>query len=448
MPLKQQKTPTMGKSNETTDPATPPTYAKAPRVTVSLYDEAVRTLYPAIIVKGLTMIIRSVKEDDELDLVVPEGFPEMDLEQFLDKSMDLTGDKYNNGNGVSFKEIDDLLKLEHNKEVLQKLFDKDSAQRVMVEKLRNEFEKLDEAGGEHIGHKTFLTHHRSIQREVACVYSVVKDTSSKRIIVAFRGTSPDSRDWSTNLNATLKRLETPVLVRDKMEGRLKERVLVHHGFHDYLFDNEDAQENGHDVERFDKIVSDIKAAINGEEGYSVYITGHSLGGALATMLSFKLAGADGPEFDAIPRPITCISWAAPMSGTTGTRTATEHMEKMGLLRSLRMCHPEDIVPTVPFLSFLRTRLMKHVGINVRLSDSSIRIEHSSKANFATALRNSIFKPFWQLPDSHFLPTYEERFADHANELKTITLDDLYTNTDCVSAEFAKELSFEGTSSNL
>jgi len=417
-------------------PATPPTYAKAPRVTVSLYDEAVGTLYPAVIVKGLTMIIKSADEG-KLDLDIPEGFPVKDLEQFLETSMDLT--QYNDGNGVSFAEIDDLLK--HNDKALKKIFKEGSAQREVVNKLREEFKKLDEADGEHIGNKIFLTYHRAIQRKVACVYNVVKDTSRKRIIVSFRGTSSGSRDWPTNINATLEKLETPGLVKDKMEGILKERVLVHHGFHDYLFDNEKAKAKTNDVERYVKIVSDIKAAIKGEEGYSVYITGHSLGGALATMLSFVLAGADGPEFDAIPRPITCISWAAPFSGTTGTRIATEHMEKMGLLRSLRMCHPEDIVPAIPFISFFRKRLMKHVGMNVRLGKSSIRIEHSSKANFMTALRGSIFKPICRLTTWHTLPLHEERFAEKAEELKKFTLDDLYEDTDYVNAEFAEEISF-------
>ena len=48
----------------------------------------------------------------------------------------------------------------------------------------------------------------------------------------------------------------------------------------------------------------------------------SLGGALATMFSFKLAGA-GTTSDWVPRPLTCITYAAPFTGTGGYRAAFE-----------------------------------------------------------------------------------------------------------------------------
>jgi hypothetical protein len=419
----------------TTATAVPTTYAKAPPVTVSLYDEAVRAFYPAVVVRGVTEIIQMAK-DKKLDLDIPKEFHEKNLGRFLEESMDLT--EFNNGNGLSFYEMD--LLVEHNKEALLKEFD-ESVFQTVVEKMREAFVNLDE-GKLHLGKGIFLTHHRAIQRRVTCVYNVVKDTTSKRIIVSFRGSAGflfSTRDWQTNLDACVVALETPALVKDKMEGILKERVLVHRGFYNYLFDNEKTRENG--PQRYDKIVADIKAAINGEEGYSVYITGHSLGGALATMLSFALAGADGPEYDAIPRPITCITFAAPFIGTKGTKIATEHMEKAGLLRSLRMCHPEDIVPTLPFVSMCRHQLMKHVGINVRIGGSGFRIEHSSRANFLTALRNSMFKPVWCVYRWHNLSFHEGRFAREAKELKKLTLDGLYKDPKIVSPEFAEEISF-------
>jgi hypothetical protein len=49
---------------------------------------------------------------------------------------------------------------------------------------------------------------------------------------------------------------------------------------------------------------------------------NSLGGALATMFSFKLSGA-GPKRDWAPRPITCITYAAPISGASSYRAVTE-----------------------------------------------------------------------------------------------------------------------------
>lgn len=55
-----------------------------------------------------------------------------------------------------------------------------------------------------------------------------------------------------------------------MKGVLQKRVLVHKGFYDYLFDNNRMDGK----QRYDMIIDDIEAAMNGEEGYSVYITGH------------------------------------------------------------------------------------------------------------------------------------------------------------------------------
>lgn len=56
-----------------------------------------------------------------------------------------------------------------------------------------------------------------------------------------------------------------------MKGKLKERLLVHNGFYKYLFDN-DRMEDG--KQRYDSVIADIETAINGEEGYSVVVSGH------------------------------------------------------------------------------------------------------------------------------------------------------------------------------
>ena len=96
---------------------------------------------------------------------------------------------------------------------------------------------------------------------------------NKRIIVTFRGSSGSfqtTRDWQTNLNARAVSMRTPKKIKDTMKGVLQKRVLVHKGFYDYLFDNNRMDGK----QRYDMIIDDIEAAMNGEEGYSVYITGH------------------------------------------------------------------------------------------------------------------------------------------------------------------------------
>ena len=47
---------------------------------------------------------------------------------------------------------------------------------------------------------------------------------------------------------------------------------------------------------------------------------HSLGGALASMLAFELAGRDE---DWIPKPVNCVTYASPFNGSSGFRDAFE-----------------------------------------------------------------------------------------------------------------------------
>eukprot|EP00956_Cyclotella_meneghiniana_P026445 scaffold57154_cov41-Cyclotella_meneghiniana.AAC.1 len=192
----------------------------------------------------------------------------------------------------------------------------------------------------------------SINAATECVYGVLKDKNKKRVIVVFRGsTDLSTRDWQTNFSAQLEGMKTPKLLQDKLVGRLKQRVLVHRGFYNYIFNNQMANGN----QAYDRILDDIKPFV--EEGYKIYVTGHSLGAALSSLLAFKLAGSDKSW---IPKPITCISYASPFVGTDGFRTAFSLLEKMGLIRYLRVTTDGDTVPTIPPFSLgLTRRLMKH-----------------------------------------------------------------------------------------
>ena len=73
-----------------------------------------------------------------------------------------------------------------------------------------------------------------------------------------------------NLKFYAAPLPTPDAVKDKMKGVLKERVLVHRGFRDYIWANEYIE----GPQRAEMIYNDIKAAIGGEKGYSVCLSGH------------------------------------------------------------------------------------------------------------------------------------------------------------------------------
>jgi hypothetical protein len=112
--------------------------------------------------------VMHLARNSDLTLAVPEGFVVKDPKRFLSETMDLT--EYNNGNGVSFAELNEFI--EFNKEALCARFPNNFS----VDHMREMYDG--------IGDKMFLTHLRSIQGDVACVYGVVKDTYVLRILVA------------------------------------------------------------------------------------------------------------------------------------------------------------------------------------------------------------------------------------------------------------------------
>jgi len=278
----------------------------------------------------------------------------------------------------------------------------------------------------------FLETFTSIDQATQCVYGVLKDMNTKRVIVVFRGSTGvfTTRDWQTNLSAQMADMRTPKLLVDRLKGILKERVLVHRGFYNYLFNNRRADGD----QRFDMILDDIKPFV--EDGYKIYVTGHSLGAALSSLLSFKLAGSPKSW---IPKPITCISFASPFNGSSGFRTAFTELEKMGLIRYLRVTVDSDVIPTAPPFSLgWRRRLMKHVGINLRLANDSFNINHPNTNGLRNAFSNSLFKPVWSLLYYHSTKTHGDRMDKQKETLKNMYLNDLYDDEKIMGKEFTRE----------
>lgn len=382
-------------------------------------------LYVSKLVYHFGAIVKAAR-NAEIVLKVPVDFP-IELKDFQDKSLTLSNKSFNNGNGLSLVEMMEVIQL--NKESIATVLGEDSVYGLEIIENIAKFKASCEV--EHDEGMYFLSVYRSVQAKISCVYGIVKDVSNKRIIIAFRGSST-TRDWISNLKANVVKLETPALIREKLDEDLKEHVYVHDGFHDYLFENKRRKDG---IQIYTRIVEDVKPLI--EDGYSVYVTGHSLGGALAHLLSFKLAG-DEDHRDWLPKPITCISYAAPYSGASGYRTAMEQLEKDGLLRSLRVTNGEDVVPASPPFSLgFPFRTMKHTGINLRLTKNGYSTVHSSVGGFKNAVKNTFLKPVWRLLTWHGLQLHDSRMDEYYKDLHKITIDDLYKDQTVVSKEFAE-----------
>lgn len=367
--------------------------------------------------------VLKVIRDDESPFILnfPEEIKQETLMKFRDTALDFTNfTKSEESRGMPFDIV--LKTLEMNIETVKQIRGGDGE---YVAEILEKFRKQEDENGDK--NRYFLETFRSLKGKRRCVFGILKDTVEKKIIVVFRGSvSEGTRDWQSNFNAFSASMPTPPLLKDKMKGKLSNRLLMHKGFYEYLFHNEEIVEG---PESFDQMLIDIQNVL--EDGYSIYVTGHSLGAALSSTASFALAGSDKKW---IPKPITCISFASPLTGTKGYRTAFHELEKDGMIRYIRFTNNNDVVPSAPPMGF-HGRPYKHVGINIRLHDDKIHMHHSSEKSIIEAGKNSLIKPLWKALDQHSLKLHEARMETSSDDLMKVSIDDLYNDKDLLSSDY-------------
>jgi len=118
-------------------------------------------------------------------------------------------------------------------------------------------------------------------------------------------------------------------------------------------------------------------------GYQLYIAGHSMGGALATLFGAEAATNESPH---IPKPVTCISFSSPKVGNIAFKQVYEKLERDGLIRKVRVLNSLDPVPKIPSAGICRiplyvlcpARIMdaySHVGIALKLKETGFTISY-------------------------------------------------------------------------
>ncbi|CAK7327354.1 unnamed protein product [Dovyalis caffra] len=197
--------------------------------------------------------------------------------------------------------------------------------------IKSEFEKicfLDNASTD-----TQVTFHLSLSHGKMQV-AIWRDSARKRLVVAFRGTEQARwKDLRTDLMVVPAGLNP-----ERIGGDFKQEVQVHSGFL-----------SAYDSVRI-RIISIIKLLIgdtyNGAEPpfkWHVYVTGHSLGGALATLLALELSSSQLVKHGAIS--VTMYNFGSPRVGNK--KFAEVYNQKVK--DSWRVVNHRDIVPTVPRL---------------------------------------------------------------------------------------------------
>uniref|UniRef100_A0A7S2IH72 Fungal lipase-type domain-containing protein n=1 Tax=Helicotheca tamesis TaxID=374047 RepID=A0A7S2IH72_9STRA len=171
------------------------------------------------------------------------------------------------------------------------------------------------------------------------VYAVGVDPVRKRVTVAFRG-SVTPTDFLTDATIAFKREPNPIQDLSKDQS---ETIGIHQGFYNYLL-KERKENDG--KSKLDEIFEHVEEAFADSEcraSYKLYVTGHSLGGALSTLFGFYAASSAIK----VPTPITVVSIASPRVGDTAFQSAFACLERQGVLRHLRVANEGDPVTILP-----------------------------------------------------------------------------------------------------
>jgi hypothetical protein len=220
------------------------------------------------------------------------------------------------------------------------------------------------------------------------VFSIIINKTEKRITVVFRG-SVSLKDWIVDLSSAK---QTPDIIQEFSS----EDVDVHSGFAGYLF----GESNEEGKTKFDQILDILKQASSSYEDYAIYITGHSLGGALTQLLAFALAGSS--EAADLPKPINAISYASPRVGNRAFLKKHQELEKDGKLRHVRVSNQGDIIAVGPSYGYFQTG----VNLHVRKNKEMIGGYSNDRSMFGQLSFNSM--------SMHRLDVYHERLFTNEN----------------------------------
>mmetsp|Transcript_32760 Transcript_32760/g.48022 ORF Transcript_32760/g.48022 Transcript_32760/m.48022 type:complete len:434 (-) Transcript_32760:86-1387(-) len=235
------------------------------------------------------------------------------------------------------------------------------------------------------------------------VFCIIVNRTEKRVTVCFRG-SVSMKDWVVDLSGTKSK---PEQIKEFTNDTGAE---IHTGFSEYLFGK--TNEDGDGYTKFTQIVMILKQVAKKHPDFKIYVTGHSLGGALTQLLAFALAGSK--ESADLPKPIIAVSYASPRVGNKGYLEKYKQLEKEGLLRHIRVSNQGDIVTVSPSMGFYQT------GLNIHVTEGKeVEIGYCKDRSFMSQLNTNAL-------GNHGLPTYHGRlFISRNTTAISMDIEELY-----------------------
>lgn len=184
------------------------------------------------------------------------------------------------------------------------------------------------------------------------VYAVEVNSNEERITVVFRG-SVTKVDFETDANIKMLHVAEPLL--DVQEADGGSEIGIHHGFYDYLFGSKYGKPS-----KYEQILAHVHKLFredsNRQRHYKLYVTGHGLGGALATLFGYycaalssksELSFALPSRKEDLPLPVNIISYGSPRVGNLAFARSFTELESQAKLRHLRVAVHKDPMTMVP-----------------------------------------------------------------------------------------------------
>lgn len=245
------------------------------------------------------------------------------------------------------------------------------------------------------------------RRRVPFGFIARRETAPGRfeIFVVFRGTM-NPAEWISNFKITQRsyeKVESPVLPkrRDSQNISPQELGKVHRGFYitytrpdpgnfiDKLIDLNPKNNAPSMRDVAEKILNDPQKC---PQGSPLFVTGHSLGGALATLSALHIHIAKTIPFE---NPIL-YTFASPR---VGNRQFARQFDKF---ECYRVVNSEDIVPVVPLPTLLlalgRTPLREVAPYKAKCSLTRLDYEHIGQPIYFTVQNGYV-------SENHIIPTY-------------------------------------------
>jgi len=190
-------------------------------------------------------------------------------------------------------------------------------------------------------------------------YAISVDALQRRVMVVFRG-AITQQDWKSAFNFHFCKIRNPI--EDDYDGK-KKTLQAFSGLYIYLFRKR--KDTG--TTKYDEIANMVhKYGVDriGDD-YKLFVTGHSLGGALTHFFAF-FASAD--ERFTKNGPVKAIAFASPYIGGHSFADAIRHQERMHRLQMIQCRNGDDAIPRLPpnIKMGRRGPCWRHIGIGVTL----------------------------------------------------------------------------------